>query len=253
MLGKYTIAILSFTGALTLSACSQSKESDDLAKAQQCLDEVPQSNPENAESCLQYVSKYDSQQANILKCSIHMTTGGLVENKVLKAYNALKDSTQTNKEAAFMAVLSLDKPNINDGYTRAVTADAYCQASGVSGLKYISGVIVAGSYMNKIIGGVDITNPSAIETQVQTMLNKCAPTPPTAIDPSCETDIAQLGTTVVTLSDAYCKKADADQSVCTQINGAVASAGGDTTDVGRALFCYLNKKTYNATTNECVP
>ncbi len=250
MLRKAIMFATAIACAATAVSCKKS-ESDDLAAAQKCLDEVPQSNPEAADSCLQYVEKHDSQQANILKCSIYMTSGGLVENKVVKAYTALKDSAQTNKEAAFMAVLALDRPNVTDGYTKAVKADGYCQASGVSGLKYISGVIVAGTYMNKVIGGVNIDDPAQIASAVQIMLDKCAPTPPTPIDASCTTDIATLGATVVTLADSYCDKDNADESVCTKVNDAVAAAGGNTSDVGLALFCYLNKKTFNATTHEC--
>lgn len=243
-------ALLALTATVGVS-CTKNSESDDLAKAQKCLDEVPQSNPAAADGCLQYVSKHDSQQANILKCSIYMTSGGLVENKVVKAYTALKDSTQTNKEAAFMTVLSLDFPNVTEGYTKAVKADGFCQASGVSGLKYISGVIVAGTYMNKIVGGVNVDDPASIQASVQAMLDKCAPTPPTVIDASCTTDIATLGATVVTLADSYCDNSSADQSVCSQVNSAVAAAGGNTSNVGLALFCYLNKKTFNSTTQQC--
>jgi hypothetical protein len=250
MLRKFIVFATAIACSAAIVSCKKS-ESDDLAAAQKCLDEVPQDNPEAADGCLHYVEKYDSQQASILKCSIYMTSGGLVENKVVKAYTALKDTAQTNKEAAFMAVLALDRPNVNAGYDKAIAADRFCQASGVSGLKYISGVIVAGTYMNKVIGGVNVDDPAAIASAVQIMLDKCAPTPPTAIDPSCTTDIATLGTTVVTLADSYCDGDNANEGVCTQVNAAVAASGGNTSDVGLALFCYLNKKTFNSTTHEC--
>ena len=100
----------------SLVSCESADETDDLAKAQECLDAVPQSNPASASECLQYVEKYTSQQASILKCSIYMTSGGLVENKVVSAYKALEDNSIQNKEAAFMGLLALDVPDVNSGF-----------------------------------------------------------------------------------------------------------------------------------------
>lgn len=241
------LTILLATLALTaLASCSENKEQDDLARAQKCLNEVDQSNPGSASDCLQYVEKYDSQQANILKCGIYLTSGGLVENKMVQAANQLKDtSAVTNKEAVYMSVLSLDVPNASVGYTKAKSADIYCQASGVSGLKYLSGIIVVGTYMNKLVfdttgSGIDITNPAAAETLINNVLNGCNDGSLT----SCAAEMTTIGSAVLTLSDSYCNGSSADEKVCDDIDNAVAQAGGDTANVGEALLCYLNKKTY---------
>ncbi|MGE0528831.1 MAG: hypothetical protein AB7G93_19090 [Bdellovibrionales bacterium] len=248
-------SILAVLLAFAVLSCSGNKEMDDLAKAQQCLDEVPQSEPTQADACLTYVEKYTSQQANILKCAIYMTSGGLVENKVVKAYEAIKDeSVQENKTASFMAILALDQPNISQGYTKAVAADEFCQASGVPGLKYLSGIIVAGSGTRKVIeavvGSIDITNPTAVNAAVEAMLDHCAVNP---MPNDCKTDISTIGSAVVTLADSYCASENADDKVCTDVNSAVDAAGGVPDNVGKALFCYLDKKTYNSSTGECNP
>ena len=68
-----------FISAVVLLAtfsCKKNSEADDLAKAQQCLDRVQESNPLGADECMNYVQKYSSQQANILKCAILVTSGG---------------------------------------------------------------------------------------------------------------------------------------------------------------------------------
>jgi hypothetical protein len=200
-----------------------------------------------------YVQNYNSQQANILKCSIKLTSGGLIESKIVSAYKALKNSTVTNKTAAYMAVLSLDNPQTT-GYTKAVEADGYCKQTGVTGLVYISSVILAGTYMNKVIAdltgsAVNVTDdPSAINSAVTTMLNACTSNPP---DSNCTSDLSTLGGTVTTIASSYCTSTSADQSVCSNVNSAVTAAGGDSTQVGQAVFCYLQNKTYNTTTHVC--
>lgn len=245
------IAIICTTPFL-FSCSNKADEMDDLAKAQKCLNEVPQSDPASASGCLQYVEKYTSQQASILKCSILLTSGGLMENKVIQAAEAMEDSSGvTNKEAAFMSILSLDVPTISDGYNKAVQGNEYCQASGIPGLAYIGGLVVAGSYMRltmQTLGiTLDINNP---EAAVTALVDQCTTTPA-----SCAANIEVLGQTVVTLAESYCDTDSADDEICSDINAAVAASGGDTSDIGRALFCYMEtpSRTYNAVTDSCNP
>lgn len=243
--------------ATTLVGCNE-QEQDDLAKAQACLDKVPQSNPTAADECLQYVANYDSQQANILKCSIYTTSGGLVENKVVNAYKALKDDTESNKTAVYMAYLALNLPDVDSAYTKAELADRYCQASGVPGMMYLSKIILSGTTFNYAIKnlpsgagsgtGIDFNDPAAASAAVQNLLNECTGLTPPA---SCTNSLNTLGGATVALANQYCSNANADQNVCASINGAVDAAGGDPNQVGQSLFCYLKNLHYNSTTGQC--
>jgi hypothetical protein len=252
--------ILCMLCSLSLVSCNNNEEQDDLAKAQKCLDEVPQSDPAQAEGCLQHIEKYTSQQAQILKCSIYMTAGGLVENKIVQAYKILKDDTLSNKETAYMVVLSLDIPDVNSGYDKAKAADVYCQASGVSGLRYLSGVIVAGTYLRKIAaavpggGNIDMNDPNSIKTVVNNLIAQCTPNGTTP-DSACFAggEINTLGAAVENLSNSYCGREDADASVCGQVRDAVNISSGDASDAGQALMCALAGKKYDATNNYCTP
>lgn len=234
-----------------LVSCNQD-EQDDLAKAQQCLDDVPQTNPEAASDCFHYVDKHDSQQAKILKCSILMTSGGMIESKVVAAYNALKNQGNNNREAAFMSVLALNKPDVTSGYAKAQQADVFCQATGVPGLRYISGLVVAGSFManaiNSYASGTDFNDPAALASAATTLLGHCTATPR---DVECPTDLSVIGQTATTLADSYCASAKPDDEVCSNISVAVEQAGGDPAKAGAALFCYLNNKTFNPATGDC--
>jgi len=227
-------------------------ESDDLAKAQKCLDDVQESDPTAADKCFNYVEKYTSQQAHILKCSILTTSGGLMESKIVRGYNILKDDTQTDKTMSFMTVLSLDKPDIDAGYAKAIKANAFCLKSGVPGLVYLSGIVLAGTTFAKTmhdlsISGFDPSDPASVNTAVNALLADCAGATPSA---ACAENAEVLGGVVLNLSDSYCAGDSADKTVCEKIDSAVA-AGGDAKDAGRALYCAMAKKTYNPSTNAC--
>jgi len=249
---KWISTALILSISVTLISCNDG-ETDDLAKAQKCLDEVPQTAPANAKACLPYVAKYTSQQANILKCSIYMTSGGLVENKIVSAYKAVDNDSNSNREVAFMGILALDVPNVTEGYDTAVTADTYCQLTGVPGLQYISSIVKIGSNMAKLLAssGVDFSNPDSVATAVSDLVAKCNTDPRTA---ECSgADLAGIGASAATLSEGYCASDNADSEVCENINAAVTAAGGDSSIVGDALMCYLGNKTFNTTTKKCNP
>ena len=250
---KLLAGVLMLGGALALTSCEGTGEQDDLAQAQSCLDGVSSSNPQAAEGCLKYVSGYTSARANGLKCSIYMTAAGLTEDKLVQAYSSLKNSGSANKEANFMAALSLTLPTIDDAYDKTVVGNEFCKISGSPGMVYVGAAVVAGTYLNKVIAdltgsGVNPNDPASIEAKVQTMLTDCtAPTPPA----SCTANLPTLGQTVLTLSGAYCANASANQDVCGTIDSAVQSAGSDPAKVGQALYCYLDQKTYNASLDIC--
>lgn len=251
---KWILPLVLCAVSASIFSCKGNEEADDLAKAQKCLDDVPQANPELAQNCFSYVEKHNSQQANILKCSILMTAGGLIESKMVKGYQALEDDTIQNKEMAFMAVLALDKSNYSEGLDKAVKASAFCHRTGLPGLEYISDIIVAGSSAAKTIaalgGTLDINDPNSIKTEVQNLVDQCtSATPPAA----CTADAATMGAAVLTLSNSYCAADDADEGACSQIKEATQAAGSDPAKVAQALYCYMEKppKTYNPGTGLC--
>ncbi len=149
-----------------------------------------------------YVSKYTSQQANILKCSILMTAGGLMEDKIVAAYKAVDDQANDKREATFMTILALDEPSVPAAYSTAVEADAFCQKTGVPGLQYISGVVRIGSFMAKTMAAIagatpiDFNDPTAVKNATNDLLAKCNSDPRDAACPSME----DLGASTTTLA-----------------------------------------------------
>ncbi len=218
----------------------ESDEVKDLAKAQACMDAVSPDHPESADACFTYVAKHNSQQANILKCSILLTSGGLTTNKIVAAYETSNDDSITNKEAVYVSFLSLDRPTPSQGYEKAQTAYAYCVKSQVTGLEFIAGLAKVGSMLGSLAGGFDINDPAASEAAVNALLQDCVDG--SSGGQSC--DLADLGATVISLSDTYCSNASADKEVCSKIENAVASTGGDPEQTAAKFMCELQKKSF---------
>ncbi|NCN95612.1 MAG: hypothetical protein GW917_02720 [Bdellovibrionales bacterium] len=227
------LLVLAFTGC-------EDAEVKDMAQAQQCLDAVPASAPQDAENCFAYVSAYDSQQANILKCSIKITSGGLSTQKIAEAYKAADSSTLTNKEAVYIAYLALDKPNASGGYSLAQQAYPFCVKSQVSGLIFIAGLVQTASMIASVTGATfDLNNPAAAQTAINTALQNCI------AGAGC--NMNEVGTTLATLSTVYCASPSSDLGVCTDVNSAITEYGGDTTKTAQAFMCKLQKKTFDGT------
>lgn len=227
----YSLLSLPLTLGL-LVGCGESKEMDDVRQAQRCLDHA---SPATAESCLAYIAAYDSPKSNTIRCSVFFLKGGLTNNKLVEAYKQLKDQPD-KKEAVFIGVLALNQKS------DATNADTYCRKSGVPGLIYLSNLSVIGTFLASAVGGFDPKNPASLDAAI------AACQPPSA-DPNCEP--ATIGSAVISLSDSYCSGGAKDDDVCQKINGTIASAGGNTENVGMALFCYLDKKVYDPQSGTC--
>ena len=227
-----------------LAGCEDG-ETRDLAKAQACLNEVPQDNPGAASNCYSYVENYSSQQANILKCSIKLTSGGLSTQKIVDAYKVTDDSTVTNKQAVFIGFLSLNLPSAAAGYVTAKEAYPFCELSQVSGLKFIGGLAKMASMLASL-PGVDLSDPNDIETEIGAALEGC-------VDGSQGTcDLEDTGATVVAISESYCSSPSSDKDVCGDINEAIAEAGGDPIAAAKQFMCKLQKKTLNPAGTACI-
>src|SRR5262245_32876876 len=103
---KTIVALLVVCAGLSILTSCETEESNDLAKAQDCMDKINSANYATADRCMAYVAKYDSQQANILKCAISFLDTGLTTDKVVAAYQALSQSAASN-DAVFMTALAM--------------------------------------------------------------------------------------------------------------------------------------------------
>lgn len=243
---KYSLLILALS--FLIYGC---EDKNKIAQAQACLDSITESNHAQAGSCLNYLDGDDSQQANIIRCSATLMSGGLTTTKMVNAYKALSGTTGggaavTNKDAVFIGTLVLSTPNINQGYDTAVAGDAYCKKTNVTGLMYISGLAVMGTMIAKVGSSIGTYSNPPTEAEVDAAIANCTGgTPDTACNPT------SVGTVATTIATTYCANQSADQTVCTKVNDAITTSGGNTAKIGNALLCLLKKGTYDPNTDTC--
>lgn len=242
---RWLLSALLVAGGLALLNGCESKETDDMAKAQQCLDNISSTNHASAANCLSYIDQYDSAQANILKCSIKFLAGGLTTDKIISAYKQLSTGSATNKEMVFMTVLALSPS------TLATDAQTYCARSEDSGLVYLANLAVMGSMMADTIATLpgatyDPNDPSYTPpspTEISNLLGACQPP---SVDVNCTSKYATIGAAAATVAAGYCTGDQATSEVCTKVNSAISGANGDSTLIAKQLFCALDNKTYSA-------
>lgn len=221
--------ILVFATGFFLSACEE-KEMDDLAKAQDCLDKVEDSNLAQANVCISYVAKYDSQQANIIKCSGKFLAGGLTTSKIIDAFTEYEEEGNgENKDSLFIGYLALNPSSL------ATEAVNFCRRTGVDGFMYLADLAVVGSVLGEV--GTGFSNPPT-QTEIDNALDTCKTNPAT-----CQPEV--IAPAVTSLASSYCSKPSAaDDEVCKDVNAAIAQAGGDNDEITKALTCFLGGGTY---------
>lgn len=244
--------------AAVVTACTSStqKEIDSLAKAQACLDQVPESNPSTATNCLSYTTPYNSQRAVIMRCSIYLTAGGLVTSRMLSAYNTSQDSSvsSSQKEAVYVGLLAFAYPtDVSQAYTAALNAQSVCASSGDSGFIFISNMSVLGSLANSVYGtinssttGIDFNNmtPSQISTAIQSAVSYCTTNPSSA---TCDpTNVAAAATAAAAVATSYCagNTSSSIQGFCNDVNQISTWGTTNTTTITNGIMCELQGKTF---------
>lgn len=237
------LMLISLISIFLLSGC-ESDEMDDIAKAQDCLDKAVST---DALNCVHFVAKYDSQKANIIKCSAYFMSGGLTTQKIADAYKELVQNGGTDKEALFISTLTLEAgpydspPTANDPAAAlliAQKADAFCQRTAVKGLIYLSSLSVIGSSLALAVpGGVGFTTFPPDQTELDNTLAACEASPS-----SC--NVTGITSAAELIADSYCVGSNADTDVCKKIDTALA----DPDQAGEALMCLMDNKTWDGTT-----
>ncbi len=230
--------LLAIGNALVLVSFVTGCEEDEvkaLAKAQKCMDQLPVSisDWEAPLTCANFVSKYNSQQANIIKCAAYLTGGGLDTARIVSAAKTLDDGD--NQEAVYIAALTLNKPDNATGLARATTAKDFCNATGVGAYEYLGNLALMGTTLSNIGTNFPADPTQATPAQIEQAIDDCV------ANPTC---VATIADSAETIAASYCADASETDDVCTEINEAIESAGGDTAQIGEAMLCLLKDGTW---------
>lgn len=231
MKNLFQFIILATLSTLLLSC--ENEENNAIAKAQKCLDTASQA---TASSCFTMVAGYDSQKANIIKCSAKFIEGGVDTDRLVTAYKQITDSTAADKTSLYFAYLAF-----SGGSASSVASEAksYCGRTGVDGLVYLSNMAYAATALSVAAGGFTLTNATTLATELNTILDQCQDADLT-VDTTCNTAVTQIAEIIPTVADVYCTGGNEDSDICTDINSAVDSYGSN---MGQALLCLLDGKT----------
>lgn len=251
---QITVGLLLMAASLVGCTNSNQKEVDALARAQQCLDQVDQSNPSTATNCLNYTTPYNSQRAIQMRCSIYLTAGGLVTSRILSAYNTAQAVSSAEQPAVYAGLLSFAYPtNVNAAYTAALNAQSVCAQSGDAGFAFLSNMAVIGSLANSVWGslntsttGIDFTNltPAAISADIQQAVTYCQQNPSNSTcDPA---NVASAVTAAAAVATTFCtgNTSSTIQNLCNDVNQINSWGTTNSTTITNGIMCELQGKTF---------
>lgn len=221
-----------------LGACTMENEEDrKIASAMACIDEAK--NEFDADVCLQKVDGLTSKQSYLIRCSANMIAQGFTGNRLATAFQELKDNNG-NKTASMMAylVFAKDLPN----HTADKTLEN-CTLSGVTSVKGLATMIKTATLAASWTGipladsAFDPSNPDTFDPQeLQNQLTNLANT-------ATDEQKTEIGNLAVIAQESYCFDGSSmkDQDVCTKLNNAIESGGGDPKTIGQALLNLLKQ------------
>lgn len=235
-MNKLIALLIAGLSLILLTAC-EDKEMDDLARAQECLNKVGDTNHTAARECFDMVAGHDSQQANMIKCSAKFLEGGLTTAKVVEATKQIQEEGGGDKkELMFIGFLALTP------LTAAEEAATYCRRSEVAGYIYLGDLAVVASVLREVsstLPGGDFGD-TPTQANLEAVLDACKVTP---LPAACRPEV--LAPAVISVANSYCSKPSADEDkVCNQIEATLAEAGDNQEVITQALSCFLNGQTY---------
>ncbi len=219
------IASVVSAAVFSLSGC-ESAEENDVAEAQQCLNNLTDSAPYTAaDACEQKISGIYSSEAYVIRCSVDFIDAGITPTALLNAYQSSQNQTGGSATATLMAALTQNTPGTTTpSTTQANLTYSDCQASGVESLIFLAGVSQTGTLMAV---GAGSTDPATMVSQCNSNPSACNPT--------------AVGTTAQSIYGSYCQGSNSSSSTCTLLNSAISQGNGNPTTIGQNIFNLLGQ------------
>ncbi|MCB0412491.1 MAG: hypothetical protein KDD22_08195, partial [Bdellovibrionales bacterium] len=141
------------------------------------------------------------------------------------------------KELVYIGYLGLSP------LSTAEEAVVYCRKSELSFYSYFGELAVMASVLREVssgLGGDFGTTPT--QAQMEGMVAHCQTSP---LPADCKPEV--IAPAVQSIATSYCSKPSAEtDTVCQDINKALAETGGDPSAITNAITCFLDGKTYTA-------
>lgn len=228
--GRKNLAFVFALSACTVLVSCGKKDADKIGEAQLCLDKATTS---TAASCKAMVDGIESSGAYAIRCSANFIEEGFTESTRFKeAFDAFDNNSTSNTEV-FMKVMTFkSQAGIDANLTFANETFGYCNKTGAKGLMLLGTMASTSTTLakvaNTLTGGTSGTTPT--EAQINQALNNLKG----GGDP---TTVAAIGNVVASTYTASCQTGSANQSICEQLNDALAGVDlSDPAAVGSAVI-----------------
>ncbi len=233
--------MITFIGAV---GC-ESKDDQNLAQAQQCLDKA---SPTTVDGCTSFITNDVSPKAYMIRCAADFIRNGFIGSRIAEAFQKIKDNgSGQNVDAmgtalSFMAFPSMDLVN---------QAQSNCEKSGVPSMLRLVTMSSMATLLTTatadLIGTPANADGTYSETQIKEAIDKF--TDLTSVTGTPEEQLAkieerkeQLGAVVQAAAPAYCGEgsAFAEKEICTDLNAATAG-GKSPSEIAEEILLRLKK------------
>jgi len=224
------LLVVTSLAALALAGCETSDDRT-LAQGQACLDSATSA---TAAQCKDLVAGLTSQESYMIRCSADFIAQDFTGTRIANSISQMKNGSGTTNGTTSMIAYLVFK----NATPSADTAISDCTAAGsrsmlrlATATKLATTIATAGG----ILGSIDPTSATAA-TQLQTVVNNLAASPPSAAD------LTSLGNTAILANQAYCGDGSSyvGTDVCNNLSAAV-SASSDPQAIAQALLNQMKK------------
>lgn len=200
--------------ALPLILFTGCEEQGDVAaanNAQACFDKADETDQTAVLDCLDYIEGIYSTEAEVVRCSILLTAGGVTSDRMSQA---IADQESNGGDSAMMTNFSFNKyGSAAENKSKVKEAKDSCKNSGVSGLVGLSSFASTGTLLCK--GASTCSN--ANETQVDQLLSDCS----SASNGCSQEDKEEIGDTAILMNEVYCNNGESDAEECQALANAL--------------------------------
>jgi hypothetical protein len=223
MLRRISTVILAVAALCALTHC-ESTDDNDVAEAQQCLNNLSDSAVyTDAIACEQKIAGVYTPESYVIRCSVDFFAAGITPTALLNAYQSSQNQSSGSSTAILMGALTQSTPGTTTpSLSTAEATYADCQSSGVTSLIFLAGISETGTAM---AAGAGSSNPATFVATCTSNPGACNP--------------VVVGTTAQTIAATYCQGSNSSSSQCTILNNAIASGNGNPTAIATALFNLL--------------
>ncbi len=218
----------------------ESKDDQNLAQAQQCLDKA---SPSTVDGCTSLIASDVSPKAYMIRCAADFIRNGFVGSRIAEAFQKIKDNgSGQNIDAmgtalSFMAFPSMDLVN---------QAQSNCEKSSVPSMLRLVTMSSMATLLTTatadLIGTPANSDGTYSETQIKDAIDKFTDLS-TATPAEIEERKEQLGVIVQAAAPAYCAEGSAfsEKEMCTDLLAATAG-GKSTAEIAEEILLRLKKE-----------